>query len=127
MIKIENLWNGYLIEDKIFFTNWEYQSDYINLAYFKWESVKFWVANRFLIDFPWEYDIDDIFFKVYEWRDNKLNYFFRLNGENVFLIQDPQIVEREENERIDCWLYLDENTEKILDKLELEWERIMIS
>ncbi|MEF2175764.1 MAG: hypothetical protein V3575_04805 [Candidatus Absconditabacteria bacterium] len=127
MIKIENTGTGYLIEDKILFTNGEYDGGYINLAHFKGESVKFGVANRFLIDFPGEYDIDDIFFKVYEGKENKLSYFFRLNGINIFLIQDPQIVERVENERIDCWLYLEETTEGILDKLELEGERIKLS
>lgn len=124
MINIENLWEGFLIDWKIYFSKHDYNPDYINLAYTKWEAVRFWSNKNFVINFPWEYDINDVFFKVVEWKDWLLNYFFRVDKTNVFLLQDPSILESKENERIDFWLYTDESALSILDRLELDWERL---
>lgn len=127
MLKIEKLNSWYLIEDKIMFNPSEFMDNYINIMAVRWQDMNYGKASNFKIDFPWEYDKESYFFKVYEWEDWKLNYFIRFADKRIALILTPWIIEKEQFEDIDCWVFDNDYTNSILDKLEIEWERINLS
>lgn len=116
----------YQIDEELFFSVNSYQKDKINLAFEKWEDVTFWKNEFFLINYPWEYDKDDIFFKVYSSKEWNLNYIIKKDWKKIVLISSEDILEDQEIEWVDYWIYLDENVAKKLNEMELEWEKISL-
>lgn len=126
-INIEKTDKWFIIESKILFTSQDCDKNYINLFDKSWNNMNYWLSDCFKIDFPWEYDKNEIFFKVYEWDEWKLNYIIKIQDKRIALIQTPWIIEKESFESIDEWLFTNDYTTIILDKLELDWNRINLS
>lgn len=124
MIKIDNTENWFVINWKFCFTENGGKDWYINFASNIGKDMNFGRRDRFMIEYPWEYDKDWYFIKTYAWDNWKLNYIVKLNWKKVAIIQNPDIIEKEELEGVWYWVFTDPFTAKLLDKLELEWERI---
>lgn len=126
MINIEKQDNGYLIENKFWFTESTPKAEYINLIAFRWEDMEYWNKDYFTVSFPWEYDKEEISIRAYEWDSKKLNFFIKFEDKNIFLVQTPNILESQDIPTVNNWIYNDPYTEKLLEKLELEWERYLL-
>ena len=125
MLNLKKVENWYILEDKVFVWNW-INKDYINLFLTRWEDIIMWCDITKKIDYPGEYDIDSIYFKVFD-IDWKLNYIItNLNGKNVAFVQSSQILEKEEFDNIDFWLFSDSLIEEFINKLEYEGEKIKL-
>ncbi len=123
MLNIEKTENWFIVDNKFYLTNWEINNSLINLATEIWDNMNYWIKDYILINFPWEYDQEWYFIESYVWTNNKMNYVIK-NSSKIAIIQNPEIIEKQEIDWIDNWLYTDIYTEKILEKMELWWDRI---
>jgi len=126
MINVEKLWNSYLIEWKFLFTDTEINPDYVNLIAIRWTDMNYGKNSFLKVDFPWEYDKDDFFVKAYEWDTQRLNFLIKYDWKTICLIQTPSLLEKEELPTINYWIYNDPYTATLLEKMELEGEKIQI-
>jgi len=127
MIDIKSLENGFLIENKFYFT-WEHTlHQYINLRKLVWPEMNYGIKSNFIIDYPWEYDIQDIFFNVYAGDENKLNYFIKFEDKKIAIIQNPKAVEKDFFENVEYCIYTEDFTQNVLDKMEYEGEAINLN
>lgn len=126
MVKIEKEWEWYLINGKFYLSDWFPIDWRINIYKEMWDEMIFWKRSYSIIDFPWEYEKDWYHIKVYSWKDGLLNYVIKINNKKVSIIQSIDILEKEEMEWIDIWLYDNEKVLEILEKYEYEWEKINI-
>ncbi len=124
-IKLDSGW--FLIENKVLFWPTEPNSKYINLALDSGEDITSEKLSYSMVEFPGEYDISGILIKAILWKDNKLNYLLKLKKKKIAIIQNPKVLEEDEVWSMDYWLYLDENVERKIDQLELEWKTIKLS
>jgi len=78
------------------------------------------------IDYPGEYEIQNIYFKVYDY-EKKLNYIiYRLKDKNIAYIQSKDFLEHQDLDHIDVWLFEDPLIWDLIDQLEYEWEKILL-
>ena len=54
----------------------------------------------------------------------KLNYLIQKWNKKIWIIQSPDVLELQEVDWMDTWLYQGEAIEKKFDQLEIEWEKI---
>ena len=54
----------------------------------------------------------------------KLNYLIQKWNKKIRIIQSPDVLELQEVDWMDTWLYIWEAIEKKFDQLEIEWEKI---
>lgn len=115
---------GYQIEKSLFFGYAYVHNALINLASQVGEDMRYHEGEIIIIDYPGEYDIKGWTIKAFVGQNQKLNYLIQGNNKKFWIIQSPDVLELEEVDRMDTWLYLWEAIEKKLDQLELEGERI---
>ena len=118
--------DGYLIENKFLYSfsqpNWKY----INLGVVIWDDMTYDKIDYNIINFPWEYDIKWNRIICLVWKDNKLNYLVFMKQKKFWIIQSPDILESDEIQNMEYWLYTNDSVEKKIDQLELEWEKIKL-
>lgn len=115
---------GYQIEKTLFFGYAYVHNALINLASQVGEDMRYHEGEIIIVDYPGEYDIKGWTIKAFVGQNQKLNYLIQGNNKKFWIIQSPDVLELEEVDRMDTWLYLWEAIEKKLDQLELEGERI---
>jgi len=115
---------GYQIEKSLFFGYAYVHNALINLASQVGEDMRYHEGEIIIIDYPGEYDIKGWTIKAFVGQNQKLNYLIQGNNKKFWIIQSPDVLELEEVDCMDTWLYLWEAIEKKLDQLELEGERI---
>ena len=115
---------GYQIEKSLFFGYAYVHNALINLASEVGEDMRYHEGEILIVDYPGEYDIKGWTIKSFVGQNQKLNYLIQGNNKKFWIIQSPDVLELEEVDRMDTWLYLWEAIEKKLDQLELEGERI---
>ncbi len=127
MLNINKIDNWYIIENIIFIWNWNWNNDnYVNLSLQRWDDIIMWCTFVKQINYPWEYDINNVYFKVFD-NNWKLNYIIsNLNWKNIAYITSVEILEKEEFDNIDFWLFSDPIVEEFLNKMEYEWEKIKL-
>ena len=86
------------------------------MRYNEWETT--------IIDYPWEYDIRGWTIKAIRWMNGKLNYLIQKENKKIGIIQSPDVLELQEVDWMDTWLYRGEAIEKKFDQLEIEGEKI---
>lgn len=123
-IKLESGW--FLLENKLLFWATVPNKDYINLALEMGEDVKQEKLPYTLVEFSGEYDIDGIGIKALAGKDKKLNYLITLKWKKYGIIQNPKILDEDEVGSMDYRLYLDDNVERKIDQLELEWKKLKL-
>ena len=115
---------GYQIEKSLFFGYAYVHNALINLASQVGEDMRYHEGEIMIVDYPGEYDIKGWTIKAFVGQNQKLNYLIQGNNKKFWIIQSPDVLELEEVDRMDTWLYLWEAIEKKLDQLELEGEKI---
>ena len=126
-IDIKKTDNWILIENKFLFSPTEIEIWIINLMPIIWEEMAYDRGNLLSIDFPWEYDINWAFIKVFVWNWGKLNYLLTYEWTSFAIIQSPEVLELDEVCDMNTRIFLDESVSKKLDQLEMEWKRINLS
>ena len=115
---------GFQIEKSLFFGYAYAHNGLINLASEMGADMRYNEGEICIVDYPGEYDIRGWTIKAFVGQNAKLNYLIQGNGKKFWIIQSSDILELEEVDGMDTWLYLGESIEKKLDQLELEGERI---
>lgn len=115
---------GFQIEKSLFFGYAYAHNGLINLASEMGADMRYNEGEICIVDYPGEYDIRDWTIKAFVGQNAKLNYLIQGNGKKFWIIQSSDVLELEEVDGMDTWLYLGESIEKKLDQLELEGERI---
>jgi hypothetical protein len=126
-LDIKKTENWILIENKFLFSPTEIEIWIINLMPIIWEEMAYDRGNLLSIDFPWEYDINWAFIKVFVWNWGKLNYLLTYEWTSFAIIQSPEVLELDEVCDMNTRIFLDESVSKKLDQLEMEWKRINLS
>jgi hypothetical protein len=126
-LDIKKTENWILIENKFLFSPTEIEIWIINLMPIIWEEMAYDRGNLLSIDFPWEYDINWAFIKVFVWNWGKLNYLLTYEWTSFAIIQSPEVLELDEVCDMNTRIFLDESISKKLDQLEMEWKRINLS
>ena len=115
---------GFQIEKSLFFGYAYAHNGLINLASEMGADMRYNEGEICIVDYPGEYDIRGRTIKAFVGQNAKLNYLIQGNGKKFWIIQSSDVLELEEVDGMDTWLYLGESIEKKLDQLELEGERI---
>ena len=115
---------GFQIEKSLFFGYAYAHNGLINLASEMGADMRYNEGEICIVDYPGEYDIRGRTIKAFVGQNAKLNYLIQGNGKKFWIIQSSDVLELEEVDGMDTWLYLGEFIEKKLDQLELEGERI---
>lgn len=114
---------GFLIEDKVIFGATVPHEWYINLWLEQGEAMLYTKLPYTLIDYPGEYDIGDIFVKVFSDKAGKLNYFVSYGNATFAVVQSPRALDEDEIAESETIYYTDDSVGKMLDKLEIEAKR----
>lgn len=122
-IQIKQDW-GFQIENELFFWYTYAHNSLINLSSEIWEDMRYNEWEMTVIDYPWEYDVRWWAIKVLRWMNGKLNYLIQKDNKKIWIIQSPDVLELQEVDGMDTWLYQWEAIEKKFDQLEIEWEKI---
>ena len=115
---------GFQIEKSLFFGYAYAHNGLINLASEMGADMRYNEGEICIVDYPGEYDIRGWTIKAFVGQNAKLNYLIQGNGKKFWIIQSSDVLELEEVDGMDIWLYLGESIEKKLDQLELEGEKI---
>ena len=115
---------GFQIEKSLLFGYAYAHNGLINLASEMGADMRYNEGEICIVDYPGEYDIRGWTIKAFVGQNAKLNYLIQGNGKKFWIIQSSDVLELEEVDGMDTWLYLGESIEKKLDQLELEGERI---
>ena len=115
---------GFQIEKSLFFGYAYAHNGLINLASEMGADMRYNEGEICIVDYPGEYDIRGWTIKAFVGQNAKLNYLIQGNGKKFWIIQSSDVLELEEVDGMDTWLYLGESIEKKLDQRELEGERI---
>lgn len=118
---------GFQIEKALFFGYAYTHNALINLASEVGEDMRYHEGEISIIEYPWEYDIKGWTIKAFVGKNNKLNYLVEGKNKKFWIIQSADVLELEEVDSMNTWLYLWDNIEKKLDQLELEGERINLN
>ncbi len=127
MTSISNLNNGFLLYNKLLFWADEADNRYLNLAKSIGEDMRYQKLNYNLIDYPGEYDIEDINIQCFLGNNNLLNYLVQYNEKRIAILQSPDILESNSDFSIaQEWIYNNDAVLAKLEQLEVEGERIKL-
>lgn len=112
--------NGFLIENKFLFNFEHPETKYINLALEPGSDMRYEKLDYPLVDYPGEYDIQDIGIECFLGANNKLNYVINMNDKKIGIIQSPDVLELDGVGDVRIRLYQDEKIANKIDQLELE-------
>lgn len=115
--------DGFVIDHKLFYGYTEPNKKYINLAQSVGADMRYEKLDYQLIDYPGEYDIQDIGIECFLGADQKLNYIITLPNKRVGLIQSLDVLDLDEVGKVNFWLYTDDRVANKIDQLELEGEK----
>lgn len=119
MVKIEKYEEWYLIGDVAVIG--AKSKDKITLETTKGPSMNYGVHDLKTINFPGEYDINDIAISCFE-ADGTLSYIIRIDDQQVAILQNSAILEVENFDGVDEWICADAAIKEELESLELEWD-----
>jgi hypothetical protein len=114
---------GFLIEKKVLFWSDGLNADYINLGMQEGDAMLYDKSLHILIDYPGEYDVQDMFIKAFVDKTGKLNYIITEWNTSFAIVQSPRALDEEEISEAATIYYTDDTVEKMLDKLEIEAHR----
>ncbi len=127
-VNIQKLNDGYLLEGLMYISFGVTDKKYINLMATKGEDMTYADDKEknptFIIDYPGEYDKDNVMIKVVADNGGALNYLLKYNNQAVAFVQSVQALDDEDFTVAKYWLYVDPFIAKTIDKMELEGEKI---
>lgn len=112
--------NGFLIEGKLLFGYEKADPKYINLASEPGDDMRYEKLDYALVDYPGEYDIQDIGIECFLGANNKLNYILDLGTKKIGIIQSADVLDLDEVGEVNYRLYQDNKIANKIDQLELE-------
>ncbi len=115
--------NGFLIENKLLFGFETPDKKYINLALEPGNDMRYENLDYSLVDYPGEYDIQDIGIECFLGANNKLNYLLTLGNKKIWIIQSADVLDLDEVGEVNSRLYQDDKIANKIDQLELEGEK----
>lgn len=113
----------FIIDHKLFYWYTEPNKKYINLAQTMGDDMRYDKLDYNLIDYPGEYDINEVGIQCFLGADQKLNYIIDLPSKRIGIIQSVDVLELDEVGNVNFWLYTDDRIVNKIDQLELEGER----
>ena len=127
-VNIQKHEDGYLLEGKFYITFGKPNKNHINLMATKGEEMRYTGENTnglpFVIDYPGEYDKDEVSIKVVEDKGGALNYLLKYNNQVVAFVQSAQALDDDDFTAANYRLYVDPFMAKTIDKMELEGEKV---
>lgn len=127
-VNIQKLNDGYLLEGLMYISFGKTDKKYINLMATKGEDMRYAMEKEkdtpFIIDYPGEYDKDNVMIKVVADKWGALNYLLKYNNQVVAFVQSVQALDDEDFTAAKYWLYVDPFIAKTIKKMELEGEEI---
>lgn len=117
MVKIENYEGGYLIGDVVVIG--AHSKDKITLATEKGPAMNYGIHDLKTVDFPGEYDINDVAINCFEAED-MLSYIIRIDDQQVAILQNSAILEVANFDGVDEWVCANSSIKEELENLELE-------
>lgn len=127
MTTITTVNDGFLLDNKLLFGASEGNSKYINLATTIWEDMRYQKFEYDLVDYPGEYDIQNISIQCFLGKNNLLNYLIAYNSKRIALLQSPDILESTAEFAVaQEWIYTDDAVLAKLEQLEVEGEKIKL-
>ena len=119
--------NWYVINKKIYImTDGKPEKAYISLALQTWDDMHYGDHDLNFIDYPGEYDIQGISFNVSAGKGGELNYLID-DGSKTYAFAQTEDALNDEDFNADYWLFTNQHIAKMLDKMELEGEKVDLS
>ncbi|MBP6085985.1 hypothetical protein KA478_02130 [Patescibacteria group bacterium] len=107
-------------------TDGKIEKQYINLALQTGSDMQYGMHDLNLIDYPGEYDLQGMFFTVSPGKGGELNYLIK-DGTKVYAFAQTEDALNDEDFNADYRLFTNQHIAKMLDKMELEGEKIDLS
>lgn len=128
MLQVVSTLQGILIEERFLFAPVALEAGKIHLMPYIGSEMAYDRSRITTLDFPGEYDIDDVLINVFVGAGDKLNFLVRRSDDDSFgVIQSPEVLESDEVSGMDYWIFADEAVNKKLDQLEIEGTRINLA
>lgn len=126
-ITVKKHGTGYLIQNKIYITiDSTIEKKYITLALQTGEDMHYGNHDVTYIDYPGEYDFNGILFTVDAGKAGELNYLIK-DGNKTYAFVQTEDALNDEDFNAQYWLFTNQHIAKMLDKMELEGEKIDLS
>ena len=127
MTTITAINDWFLLDKKLLFGASQPENNYINLAKTIWEDMRYQKIDYALVDYPGEYDIQDVTIQCFLGKNDLLNYLIVYGNKRIALLQSPDILESTSDFAIaQEWIYTDDSVLAKLEQLEVEGERIKL-
>jgi len=129
-VNIQKHNDGYLMEGLMYICSSKPDKKYVNLMVTKGEDMNYATEKEkekdepFIIDYPGEYDKDNVTIKVVADKGGALNYLLKYNNQIVAFVQSASALDDEDFTAAKYWLYTDPFIAKTIDKMELEGEKM---
>ncbi len=127
-VNVQKHKDGYLLEGKLYICFSKPEKNQINLMTTKGDDMRYADGDSkddtFIIDYPGEYDKEEVAIKVVADKGDALNYLLKYNNQVVAFVQSAQALDDEDFTNAKYWLYVDPFIAKTIDKMELEGEKI---
>jgi hypothetical protein len=125
-MNITKLIDGYQIENSIILFADQYVPHQINLAKTQWPIMNYGKHDAFVIDYPGDYDKDDIDITCFAENDGILDYMIHLPSGSIGIIQTAKWLEFAELNNIQTWIVPEKLLADQLIKMEVEWEIVVL-
>ena len=86
--------------------------------------MRYHESPQIIVDYPGEYDIHGRSIKAFVGKNAKLNYLIQGKNKKFWIIQSADILESDDIDGMDTWLYRGENISKKFEQLEMEGDLI---
>jgi hypothetical protein len=115
------------VNEKIYITiDGKTEKKYVNLALQTGEDMHYGDHDLNYIDYPGEYDLNGMFFNVSSGKGGELNYLIN-DGNKTYAFAQTEDALNNEDFNAHYWLFTNPHIAKMLDKMELEGEKIDLS
>lgn len=123
-MNIVKSWNNIIIDDIIVI--WEdFVDDKIFLSSKIWPSMNHQKTNYKHIDYPWEYEFDNIYI-VWNIDEENMNYKIKLDSGSIWFIQSNKFIKESYIEDLDTVLVINEDILNRISKIDYEGKIINI-
>ena len=117
---------GFQIENELFFGYTYTHNGLINLASEVGPEMRYHESPQIIVDYPGEYDIHGRSIKAFVGKNQRLNYLIQGKNKKFWIIQSADILESDDIDGMDTWLYRGENIKNLNSSRWKETSSILI-